>query len=132
MPPFFSQSARASQRHHLKPLDSLEIPWVAGVDRQAMGECDGGDHGIERPGGGLASRPSEGSGHEPEGPGCPAVEGDGLEGSLYLLEMDLPGRTLFVKLCHERADAQLGQGDGGDQGLPGKVGGIFHLLEAKD
>jgi parallel beta-helix repeat protein len=64
MPGSAWRSARDSlrtqvQRDDLKIPDPREVPRVAGVERQAVGDGDGGDHGVVRPCGRLAAGSTE-------------------------------------------------------------------------
>lgn len=89
-----------------KPLDSFEICWVGGVEREVVRERDGGDYRVVTPRPHRAAGGAERRGDPTEGSRCPVVEGERIEVGLRLLQRSLTRDAFGVVARDQRADGQ--------------------------
>src|ERR1044072_7556608 len=114
-------------------VQSSEVVGVGGEEGEAFGDGDSGDHQVGDPTPWFASTADPGRADPAMDTGCFRVEGDGVELVLGALEdVHPPGAfsalvviVLFlVPADFVRTRGQLGQGDGADRDLGGKLVGI--------
>lgn len=110
---------------HFEFVDRGEVPGVAGVEREVVGDSDGGDHGVVGADGWFASCSAQAGGDSPEASCGVGVERERFEIGFGLLDMGLPCRSFMVGGCHEWAHGEFGQGDRRDQGLGGELVDTF-------
>jgi hypothetical protein len=94
------------------------------VDREAIGDGGGSDHGVIGTRGRLAPGTTQPSGDLSEAARGGSVKRKRLEIGFGLLEVKLTGRPLLVSGRHKRAYRQFGQGDRRDERLVGKHVGV--------
>jgi hypothetical protein len=116
----------------LEAVDAAEIAWIAGVDRQAVRESCGSNHGVVRAGCPLAPASPKRRGNLAERSGRSRVEGDRVKVSLGLLQMCLTSSPLLIGSGDEWADGEFGQSHGGDERLGGQQGGIGQPRQQDD
>ena len=101
----------------LKIGDTGKIQRVAGVKRQAVGNCGGGDERVEGSGLNPPATLSELARYPAVRSGCGSIEGKDVETTFGLLQPTLPHRLLCRIIYSQRADAEFCKGDGGDDWL---------------
>ncbi len=100
-----------------KFVDSSEVSGVAGMEREIVGDGDGGDHGVVGACGWFAARVSETCGNSTEAAGCVCVKRQRFEIGFGLLDVCLSGGSFAIGRRDKRAHRELGEGDRGDQRL---------------
>ena len=88
----------------LEAVDAAEIAWIAGVDRQAIRQGCGRDHGVIGARAVLAPDSPKRRGNLPERSGRSRVEGDRVKVSLGLLQMCLTNSPLPIVPGDQRSN----------------------------
>lgn len=95
---------RKRYRDELEVVDSLEVIWIARVQRKVVGDGNRCDHRVIGPCGTLATSGSKRGCDATEGTRSRCVERERVEVCLGLLEVRLAGGTLLVVCCDKWAD----------------------------
>ena len=84
--------------------DVLEVAWIAGIERQGVGDGGGRDERVLGARGGFLPGTAAGGCHAAERASCAGVERDGLEIGLGLLKMRLACGPYLVGTRNQRPD----------------------------
>ena len=116
-------------RDEVEPLDTGEVLRIAGMQWQPVCNCDSGNHCVVSPGCRLAPGSAKRRRDPPKGPGGIGIEWQRIEGGFGLLKMREARFPFMFSSGHQRANRQLGQGDGGDEWVPRKAVSRFDPCE---
>jgi hypothetical protein len=111
-------------RDDRQSFDTGEVSWITGVQGNVIRECDRGDHGVKRPGGGLATRSAQRRRDPSECASRIRIEWKRVEIRFRLLNMGDSNRALSFLRCDQRTDRKFCEGYRRDHGLRRQAGRV--------
>jgi hypothetical protein len=112
-----------------EPVDAGEVTRVAAVQRQIVGEGDGGNHRVVGAGRSLASGSTQRTGNLAKATGGGSVEWQGVEVGFGLLEVCLSSGSFLFGRSYEWTYRKLGESYRRDHRLVGERIGLLETSE---